>query len=243
MVSYEIQFSRIGSNSLIINWPQIISIEISENINQFIDLIKGDLYIEEFRVGYCSILIVYKSREINYEDFCKILSEYYLDLTNSISVKKHVWEIPVCYDDSYAIDLDEYSKKISISKNEIVSLHSNKTYYLHMYGFIPGFMYLGGLDKKLFIQRKDKPSRNILKGSVAIGGSHTGVYPSNSPGGWYVIGNTPINLFNLNNNSSPVNIPVGDYVQFKSISSVEYYDIKKKVEKDKYQFVKKYNHD
>ena len=74
MVSYEIQFSRMGSNSLIINWPQIISIEISENINQFIDLIKGDLYIEEFRVGYCSILIVYKSREINYEDFCKILS-------------------------------------------------------------------------------------------------------------------------------------------------------------------------
>ena len=155
MVSYEIQFSRMGSNSLIINWPQIISIEISENINQFIDLIKGDLYIEEFRVGYCSILIVYKSREINYEDFCKILSEYYSDLTDSISVKKHVWEIPVCYDDSYAIDLDEYSKKISISKNEIVSLHSNKTYYLHMYGFIPGFMYLGGLDKKLFIQRKD----------------------------------------------------------------------------------------
>ena len=243
MGSYKIQFSKIGSNSLIINWPQIISIEISENINQFIDLIKGNSHIEEFRVGYCSILIVYKPREINYEDFCKILSKHYSDLTDSISVKKYVWEIPVCYDDSYAIDLDEYSEKISLSKNEIVSLHSNKTYYLHMYGFIPGFMYLGGLDKKLFIQRKDKPSRNIFKGSVAIGGSHTGVYPSNSPGGWYVIGNTPINLFNLSNNSSPVNIPVGDYVQFKSISSVEYYDIKKKVEKDKYQFVKKYNHD
>ena len=122
----------MGSNSLIVNWPQIISIEISENINQFIDLIKGDLYIEEFRVGYCSILIVYKSREINYEHFCKVLSKYYSDLTDSISVKKHVWEIPVCYDDFYAIDLDEYSKKISMSKNEIVSLHSNKTYYLHM---------------------------------------------------------------------------------------------------------------
>ena len=91
-----------------------------------------------------------------------------------------------------------------MSKNEIVSLHSNKTYYLHMYGFIPGFMYLGGLDKKLFIQRKDKPSRNILKGSVAIGGSHTGVYPSNSPGGWYVIGNSPLNFFDIGKKDSPI---------------------------------------
>ena len=80
MGSYKIQFSRMGSNSMIVNWPQIISIEISENINQFIDLIKGNLYIEEFRVGYCSILIVYNSHEINYEHFCKILSKYYLDL-------------------------------------------------------------------------------------------------------------------------------------------------------------------
>ena len=112
-----------------------------------------------------------------------------------------------------------------------------------MYGFIPGFMYLGGLNKKLSISRKKIPDRKILKGSVAIGGGQTGVYPADSPGGWYVIGNTPINLFNLSNNSSPVNIPVGDYVQFKSISSVEYHDIKKKVEKDKYRLVKRYNHD
>ena len=243
MVSYEIQFSRVGSNSLIINWPQIISIEISENINQFIDLIMGDLYIEEFRVGYCSILIVYKSREINYEDFCKILSKYYSDLTDSISVKKHVWEIPVCYDDSYAIDLDEYSKKISLSKNEIVSLHSNKTYYLHMYGFIPGFMYLGGLDKKLFIQRKDKPSRNILKGSVAIGGSQTGIYPSNSPGGWYVIGNSPLNFFDIGKKDSPVIVPAGDYVKFLPISESEFKKIEVLSKEGKYTLNKRFYND
>tara|TARA_S200000501_G_C20821496_1_gene743045 strand:- start:917 stop:1648 length:732 start_codon:yes stop_codon:yes gene_type:complete len=222
MGSYKIQFSRIGSSTLIINWPQIISIEISENINQFIDHIKANLYLEEVRGGYCSVLIIYKSREINYEDLCKILFKCYLDLNDSISIKKHVWEIPVCYDDYYGIDLEEYSEKISISKQEIISLHSKKTYYLHMYGFIPGFMYLGGLDKKLFIRRKDKPSRNIIKGSVAIGGSQTGIYPSDSPGGWYVIGNSPLNFFELGKKKSPVIVPAGDFIKFLPISKSEF---------------------
>ena len=73
MGSYKIQFSRIGSNSLIVNWPQDISVEISENINQFVDDIKDSLFLKEVRVGYCSVLILYKSDEINYEDLCKIL--------------------------------------------------------------------------------------------------------------------------------------------------------------------------
>tara|TARA_B100001094_G_scaffold252208_1_gene250179 strand:+ start:182 stop:913 length:732 start_codon:yes stop_codon:yes gene_type:complete len=234
MESYKIQFSRIGSNSLIVNWPQDISVEISENINQFVDDIKDSLFLKEVRVGYCSVLILYKSDEINYEDLCKILYKYYLGLADSISVKKYVWEIPVCYEDDYAIDLDEYSEKISISKQEIISLHSKKIYYLHMYGFIPGFMYLGGLDKKLFIQRKDKPSRNILKGSVAIGGSQTGVYPCNSPGGWYVIGNSPLNFFDLKKKHNPVIVPAGDYVKFLPITKLEFKKIEVSLKEGKY---------
>ena len=103
-----------------------------------------------------------------------------------------------------------------------------------MYGFIPGFMYLGGLDKKLFIQRKDKPSRNILKGSVAIGGSHTGVYPSNSPGGWYVIGNSPLNFFDIGKKDSPVIAPAGDYVKFLPISESEFKKIEVLSKEGKY---------
>ena len=132
--------------------------------------------------------------------------------------------------------MNEYSNKISLTKDEIIQLHSSKTYYLHMYGFLPGFMYLGGLDSKLQISRKTIPSRRVLKGSVAVGGSQTGIYPSNSPGGWYVIGNTPINLFDASNLNQPVAFPDSNYVKFSPVSIKEYELIKDEVEKSEYKF-------
>ena len=216
-------------------WPTIIDDQILKNIllykseldKKFRD---SKIYI---KTSYNSLLVTYP-KKIEKSSKVLELKNIYIKIKKISNRNFNRWEIPVCYDDSYAIDLDEYSKKISMSKNEIVSLHSNKTYYLHMYGFIPGFMYLGGLDKKLFIQRKDKPSRNILKGSVAIGGSQTGIYPSNSPGGWYVIGNSPLNFFDIGKKESPVIVPAGDYVKFLPISESEFKKIEVLSKEGKY---------
>ena len=134
-------------------------------------------------------------------------------------------------------NVDEDPVKISLSKEEIIQIHSSKIYYIHMYGFLPGFMYLGGLDSKLQISRKTIPSRRVLKGSVAVGGSQTGIYPSNSPGGWYVIGNTPINLFDASNLNQPVAFPDSNYVKFSPVSIKEYELIKDEVEKSEYKFI------
>ena len=108
-----------------------------------------------------------------------------------------------------------------------------------MYGFLPGFMYLGGLDSKLQIPRKTIPNRRVLKGSVAVGGSQTGIYPSDSPGGWYVIGNTPINLFDASNLNQTVAIPDSNYVKFTPVSIEEYKLIKDEVKKSEYKFIKR----
>ena len=111
-----------------------------------------------------------------------------------------------------------------------------------MYGFLPGFMYLGGLDKRLFISRKSTPGRRILKGSVAIGGAQTGIYPSDSPGGWYVIGKTPINLFNTSNFNQPVIVPVANYIKFRSISFDEFILIENSIKNSEFKIKKtKYN--
>jgi len=243
MKKFKIDFFHYSSSSILLSWPNIISIEISNDIHNFIKHISNEKNILEIIKGYSSVLVQYRNDIADFDLSCDSLNKTYNESLKQNSEKKIIWEIPVCYESDFAKDIKVYSEKVLLSREQVINLHSSNIYYLHMYGFIPGFMYLGGLNKKLSITRKKIPDRKILKGSVAIGGGQTGVYPADSPGGWYVIGNTPINLFNLNNNSSPVNIPVGDYVQFKSISSVEYYDIKKKVEKDKYQFVKKYNHD
>ena len=237
MRKYKINFFHYSQNSILVNWPQSISTEISTDINTFCKALCNDENIIEFRKGYCSLLIQFNSENISYNHFRVYLINIYKNLKEINIVKPLVWEIPVCYDNIFSSDMNEYSKKISLTKDEIIQLHSSKTYYLHMYGFLPGFMYLGGLDSKLQISRKTIPSRRVLKGSVAVGGSQTGIYPSNSPGGWYVIGNTPINLFDASNLNQPVAFPDSNYVKFSPVSIKEYELIKDEVEKSEYKFI------
>ena len=237
MRKYKINFFHYSQNSILVNWPQSISTEISTDINTFCKALCNDENIIEFRKGYCSLLIQFNSENISYNHFRVYLINIYKNLKEINIVKPLVWDIPVCYDNIFSSDMNEYSKKISLSKDEIIQLHSSKTYYLHMYGFLPGFMYLGGLDSKLQISRKTIPSRRVLKGSVAVGGSQTGIYPSNSPGGWYVIGNTPINLFDASNLNQPVAFPDSNYVKFSPVSIKEYELIKDEVEKSEYKFI------
>ena len=239
MGKYKINFFHYSQSSILVNWPQSISIEISNDINTFSKALCNDEKIIELRKGYCSLLIQFDSENISYNHFRVNLINIYKNLKEVNIVKPSVWEVPVCYHDSFSFDMKEYSKKNSLTKDEIIQLHSSKTYYLHMYGFLPGFMYLGGLDSKLQIPRKTIPSRSVLKGSVAVGGSQTGIYPSDSPGGWYVIGNTPIDLFDASNLNQPVAIPDSNYVKFKPISIEEYKLIKHEVEKSEYKFIKK----
>ena len=237
MRKYKINFFHYSQNSILVNWPQSISTEISTDINTFCKALYDDENIIEFRKGYCSLLIQFNSENISYNHFRVYLINIYKNLKEINIVKPLVWDIPVCYDNIFSSDMNEYSKKISLTKDEIIQLHSSKTYYLHMYGFLPGFMYLGGLDSKLQISRKTIPSRRVLKGSVAVGGSQTGIYPSNSPGGWYVIGNTPINLFDASNLNQPVAFPDSNYVKFSPVSIKEYELIKDEVEKSEYKFI------
>ena len=237
MRKYKINFFHYSQNSILVNWPQTISTEISTDINTLCKALYNDENIIEFRKGYCSLLIQFNSENISYNHFRDYLINIYKNLKEINIVKPSVWEVPVCYDNCFSIDMKEYSKKISLTKDEIIKLHSSKTYYLHMYGFLPGFMYLGGLDSKLQISRKTIPSRRVLKGSVAVGGSQTGIYPSNSPGGWYVIGNTPINLFDASNLNQPVAFPDSNYVKFSPVSIKEYELIKDEVEKSEYKFI------
>ena len=236
---YKINFFHYSQNSILVNWPQSISIEISTDINTFCKALYNDKNTIEFRKGYCSLLIQFNSENISYNHFRLYLINIYKNLKKINIVKPLVWEVPVCYENSFSFDMKDYSKKISLTKNEIIQLHSSKTYYLHMYGFLPGFMYLGGLDSKLQISRKTIPSRRVLKGSVAVGGSQTGIYPSDSPGGWYVIGNTPINLFDASNLNQAVAIPDSNYVKFTPVSIKEYELIKDEIEKSEYKFIKR----
>ncbi len=130
-------------------------------------------------------------------------------------------EIPVCYDPEFAPDLDDVARRAGLSTKEVVDLHSVAEYRVACIGFVPGFSFLAGLPKKLATPRRDTPRKEIPSGSVGIGGAQTGIYPLRSPGGWNLIGRTPLNLFNPKKNP-PTLLSAGDRVRFRPITREEF---------------------
>ncbi len=130
-------------------------------------------------------------------------------------------EIPVCYDSEFAFDLEEVARRAGISSNEVVHLHAAGDYRVHCVGFIGGFPFLGGLSPKLATPRNETPRKEIPAGSVGIGGKQTGIYSVKSPGGWNIIGRTPLRLFDPRKNP-PGLLRAGDRVRFRIISREEF---------------------
>jgi inhibitor of KinA len=134
-------------------------------------------------------------------------------------------EIPVCYDPEFGSDLDHVAEHTKLSKREIVDLHSSREYRVACIGFVPGFTFLAGLPKNLATPRRDVPRKEIPPGSVGIGGAQTGIYPLRSPGGWNLIGRTPLRLFDPSKNPPTLLCP-GDRVRFRKISREEFESLK-----------------
>ncbi len=145
-------------------------------------------------------------------------------LRNSVAIPaagSRLTEIPVCYDSSLAPDIEEVARHAGLTADQVVELHVAPEYVVHMIGFLPGFPYLGGLDARLTTPRRSTPRTRVPAGSVGIGGSQTGVYSIDSPGGWQLIGRTATRLFDVERDA-PVLLRIGDKVRFRPIAIDEY---------------------
>ncbi len=135
-------------------------------------------------------------------------------------IEERLVRIPVCYDGEFSPDIQELAAEKNISVDEVIEIHTSATYKVYMLGFLPGFAYMGEVDEKITIPRKPQP-QNVLAGSVGIAGKQTGIYPLASPGGWQIIGRTPLKLFDTDR-EEPVLLKAGEFVQFFSISKDEF---------------------
>jgi len=235
---YKLKYKRFGEYSVLVEWPSKIDESILENILLFKSEIEKK-YINKkvyLKNSYNSLLISYE-KKINYNTKISELNNSYKKIGPVKKQDFNTWEIPVCYDNQFGSDLINLEKNLSMNKDDIIYLHNSKEYRVYNIGFLPGFLYLGGLDKKIHHPRKEKPVLNVPKGSVGIGGSQTGIYPNTSPGGWHIIGNSPINLFNINK-TSPCFIKPGDKIKFNPISLKEHELIKIQVESNIYKPIK-----
>ncbi|WP_299110838.1 5-oxoprolinase subunit PxpB [uncultured Winogradskyella sp.] len=229
-MKYKLQFLQYNECSILVEWPAIIDKNMLNDILNFKNLIQNKYgkQIVEVIAAYNSILIFYVS---TIEDVNSVFLDLELlyDNCNSISViESNTFRIPVCYDDEFAVDIDDYSRTKKLTKEEIIKRHIDPIYTVFFIGFLPGFLYLGGLDFKLHLDRKKTPNLNVKKGAVAIGGKQTGIYPQDSPGGWHIIGNSPIELFNPKQDP-PCFIKAGDKVKFHAISKSEYFEIQNEI--------------
>jgi len=136
-------------------------------------------------------------------------------------IEKPPFEIPVCYDAEFALDLEEIAQHAGLGAQQVVDLHCASQYRVHCIGFTPGFPFLGGLPPKLATPRRPTPRKEIPAGAVAIGGTQAGIYPVKSPGGWNLIGRTPLRLFDPQKNP-PALLRAGDRVRFRAITRDEF---------------------
>lgn len=209
----------IAYNAVTVEFSQEINVETNRRVmdlHRALEKKPFKEYIES--VPAFNSLTIYSSASLSIET-CKTYIEPYIenkvDMDNHVECKLHT--IPVCYDPTWGFDQEFVCTTLQLPIEKIIQLHTSTVYDVFMIGFVPGFPYLGILPKELEIPRKQKPSLRIPAGSVAIAGKQTGIYPTEIPGGWHVIGRTPIQIFDPNKNPCCTFEP-GDQIQFEPIS-------------------------
>lgn len=227
-----------GDSSILIEFGKEISPEINRKIKATVQLMK-EQHIEgvvDVIPAFCSLLINYDPRVISYDEIRERMQNLVKVEAKSGEEKKRIYEIPVCYGGEYGPDIENIAANAGLSVEEVIKIHSSRDYLIYMLGFLPGFCYLGGLDERIHTPRLANPRIKINAGSVGIGGSQTGIYPLDSPGGWQLMGMTPVKTYDPDR-EVPILVEAGDYIRFVPINEAEYKRIKELVDRGEYQCV------
>ena len=219
----------LGDSALTVDFGNIISEDINKKVLRLFHHLKSfaDHSVIDIVPAYSSLTVYYDvtsfyhPQKTAFETMADILEKLFSKSTNvPLEEKTNYFEIPVCYSKKYALDINYFSEKNEISPEEIIRLHTSKTYKVYMLGFLPGFTYMGEVDHRIAIARKPVPIK-LFAGAVGIAGKQTGIYPLESPGGWQIIGRTPIKVFKKED-KNPVLFQPGDEVKFYSITEDEF---------------------
>jgi inhibitor of KinA len=222
----------LGDRALLINFEQKIEPGLHQKVmdlasNLKLAAIEGITFVLP---SYCSLTVGYDPRKIRYQELKSTVKNLQLQTTSDHKLTTRQLVLPVCYQDPYSLDLETLSVVSGLSPKEIIELHTTTSYRVYLMGFLPGFPYLGVLPEALEFPRKQIPRQVVPERSVGLAGQQTGIYPFESPGGWNIIGRTPLPIFNAHW-EHPFLIEAGDQIMFHPISEIEYSQIKKDLRK------------
>ena len=227
-----------GDASLLVQFKQEISPAVNARIAATVKLLRQQHTpgIVDVIPAFASLLINYNPGVISYAELRRRVEALLKLDIGTEHVAKRIFEIPVCYGGEYGPDLHTIAEHAGLSEEEVIEIHSSRDYLIYMLGFLPGFCYLGGLDERIHTPRLANPRKAIPQGSVGIGGSQTGIYPMQSPGGWQLMGMTPVKTYDPER-AVPILVNAGEYIHFYPVDEAEYLSIKEQVEAGTYQVV------
>ena len=230
---FERAFFRIaGDQGLLVEYGDGIDFEVNTKVRTMAIIMKQNTPkgVIEAIPTYRSLLLVYDPSITNLAKLQKELQKLEERLEEIQIPPPDTVEIPVCYGGEFGPDIEFVAETHDLSVKEVIQLHSEPEYLIYMVGFTPGFPFLGGLSEKLHTPRLETPRTFVPKGSVGIANNQTGIYPVSSPGGWQLIGRSPIKLF-APERPNPFLYQAGDHIKFKPITLEEYSRLAKEDEK------------
>lgn len=228
---FKAKISQISETAALVEFGMEISEDINKKVRTFCTYLDEKPFygMVEYEPAFTSVSVIYNPLDMKsespYEVVKTILDNIISKLDFSLADEEHIVEIPVCYGGEFGQDIEQVAEINNITVDEVIKIHSEGKYLVYMIGFAPGFPYLGGMSEKIAAPRRESPRTAIPAGSVGIAGMQTGVYPIETPGGWQLIGKTPLELFDLKRNSKSL-LKAGDIVKFYPISYEEYVQLK-----------------
>ncbi len=212
------QFRPASDQSLLVSFGDAISLRAHERVRRFLHLLQKEplTTVRNVHPAYCSVLVKFDPLAITHAELESILHRYLHSLDEVPLLPGRVVEVPVCYGGEFGPDLADVAALCKIPAERLIELHAAGDYLVYFLGFVPGFAYLGGLPEQLAAQRLATPRKSVPPGSVGIAGKQTGIYPFATPGGWRLIGRTPMPLFRVDDGASVLS--VGTRVRFAAIS-------------------------
>ena len=216
------KISNIGDCGITCDFGDEVNKETNKEVIKLFNFIQRSVSskkikgILNYTPSYNKLIINFELGKIKSKEIIEFIKSSDYSKTN-LSEKNKVVQVPICYDEEFALDIQRLEEKTKLSFKEIVDEHLNTDFFVYMIGFVPGQPFLGDLNKSLYHDRLDTPRVKINKGSVGIVEKFCTIYTFESPGGWNIIGKTPFDLFNINKKNTSLLSP-GDTVKFKSIT-------------------------
>ena len=225
-----------GDSSVLIVFGDTVSTETNRRISSAVREIREQKIegVTDMIPAFVSLLVNYDPLAVSYEAICTRLEKILRSKAGITEAARRVFEIPVCYGGEFGPDLADIASHAGLSEREVIELHTSRDYLIYMLGFLPGFCYLGGLDERIHTPRLETPRVKIPSGSVGIGGAQTGIYPMESPGGWRLMGKTPVKTYDPDR-ETPILMQAGEYIRFTEIDRAEFDRISRAVEKNEYR--------